>query len=837
MQIQLLNQELLLGHRGMGMLRRYVYLLALLATLQAGCDTSQQSVESQRQSAQNSATPAFSSPDGQRHDPGVLVNSSNSAESILAACVEQYRKLHSYQDQATVELRYSLEGQPTVDQAPMSVAWDQTGRIGLRVYSLSAGPTRSGRWRLKLEANREELQGQVISRHLPEKLDFSWLLHDPVVREEMAIGLAGFPPQLDLLLSSEPLSGLLKNASSISLGANTEIEGRACWTVVVQLNQLVYQLAIEQQTSLLRRIQLPTQILPPAILQDDRIHNPQLLVDFQQIQINHSIAWSGFEVDLKPNDLEVDRFVPRPPKVNLVGYGKMAPAFQLREPTGQVGYDSRPQAQRKASVLMWLADHASSRIAVEQLTRAMQTLQQEGLTSENIEIVSVWAEPKAPGGLSFSQLQSEWKLPGRLVLDNAAAGRDLFQIEEAPTLIVLDTNGVLQLRDVRTNPLLDVALPTIVSRIANGENLADEIQSAQDAVEKRFRAELAMASVSDVANLNQDNSQLTVYPPGKVRLNETGRKSFPARVRSLFQDSNETPWVLLADGSLNRLGATLAVEKSFQTSWGQSAEPLVQIIPSADGRLFASFALDNTLRGRRIQLLDTKSGIETQFNLPDGCAVVDIGWLGRVLAVIADSKRLFLLNWDTQERFSGDCPQQPISLLDSSKSVVLQDGAIEPIEMGDSRVEMPKNKVTKAVSTPTIKARKLAFKPLMGPWSSATIDSGWQLLATGLLAESEPAVFLVNSNLEAIGYYRLPTKFNPAPLRTQAAHARSPGSGELMWAILEQTGTVHLVRGDAGWSDHFRVGDTTAGICLISAGDRLKLLLASPDEVISYQLD
>ena len=84
----------------------------------------------------------------------------SAARQILAECVRNYAKLESYEDQAYVLLRYKLDGVTYSDRAPLSIAWEAGGLLGLRVYSVIAGPS-DGRWKLRLgEEDEIAVRGQ-----------------------------------------------------------------------------------------------------------------------------------------------------------------------------------------------------------------------------------------------------------------------------------------------------------------------------------------------------------------------------------------------------------------------------------------------------------------------------------------------------------------------------------------------------------------------------------------------------------------------------------------------------------------------------------------------------
>ena len=437
-----------------------------------GCDRSDQRVQEQR-SAGNSVR---------------LVGTAATPQAIVTHCISAYRSLTSYQDAGVVALSYHLRGQPMLDTAPMSVAWDGQGGLGLRVYSLVAGPAAHDRWHLRLGDSQPELKSQVLSRPRPAKAHLDWLLSEPLVLEALTAGLGGFPPQLDLLLSPHPLSGLLED-SSLSLAPPQAIDGTPCWIVSSVRGGLHYRLWIDQRSGLIRRLELPNDNLPQAMLADDELSHLSLTIELSDIRTNQPIDWKPFQVAVQPEDHRVSYFVAPPPKLDQRLKHRSLPAFQLVDAAGRSAYSSQPRPARKATVLAWLADHPACLAVAEQLAMAAETLNKAGLKEPQVEFVSVWAEPQPPAGMSFEQLQRSWQLPGKLVVDRAAAGRDLLQIDEAPTVVILDSRGQLQFLDVRTNPLLDRALAPLIERVAAGVNLASELIEAQEHLATRHRAQ------------------------------------------------------------------------------------------------------------------------------------------------------------------------------------------------------------------------------------------------------------------------------------------------------------------------------------------------------------
>ena len=173
-----------------------------------------------------------------------LVGTATTARQVIDECRQAYQKLTSYEDEGYVRLAYRMKGELLEDRAPLSIAFQRPGMLGIRAYSVEAGP-KDGRWRLQLrDSGKSAVAGQVISRAVPVKADFAWLLSDPAISEELAAGLAGFPPQLDMLLGPNPMRGLVDDSALLKLDTPETVGGELCHVVNVTQGPALYRLWI-----------------------------------------------------------------------------------------------------------------------------------------------------------------------------------------------------------------------------------------------------------------------------------------------------------------------------------------------------------------------------------------------------------------------------------------------------------------------------------------------------------------------------------------------------------------------------------------------------------------
>lgn len=788
--------------------------------------------------------------------------SNASPRKVIDRCIAAYQRLSSYEDRAYVRLRYVMDGQPMEDRAPMSIAWQQDGPLALHVYSVRGGPSQ-GRWRLRID--REDLApaSQVLSRAIPKVCDFDWLLAEPALAQGLAAGLGGFPPQLDMLLASHPLQGLVEQATALKFEAEEKIDGTPCHVIHVERAGRSYRLYIDRASMLLRRLDLPQENLPAEMFAEVQIANASLSIEFEDIRLNREPDWKHFEVAVGDDDLLVNHFVQPIPHPDTEHLGERVPAFMLRAPDGKLVFQSNETGSKvKAAVLVWLADHPSCRQAAGQLAEMQRIILQDPQLKEAVQLIPIWAEPDPPEGHTFDSLVSAWQLPADLAIDREALGRDLFQIHEAPSLIVLDANHRIQLRETQSNPYLSQVLPAFLKRICDGEDLAASLTQEAVYLERRMRASIRLATSIDGLTAQRANAesarqmpsaefmQLNHYPPVVADLSERHRIRHSGSVAQVAVGADYMLWILHVDGSLGQYelspgGARLRQE--YQTDWKGRHTGRLLVSPSSR---YLALCVPG---GACIEIYDLQQQQSSKLQLREDMDLVDVRWLSieegepARLAAITSEDELILLDPRDREQLSGRCPSKPLALIQlpvasgansNAGLVILEDRRVEPLQLSDDSVVKPRGTAVSfsmnGSEANSAEERKLLFQPAKGPWSSWSDSSSTWTLAHGWLAQDEPAVFLLDDAFQQKWHCRMP--INPRSLETDLASvARDPNTGMVTWFQAGVDGTIHILRAD-GLTDHFRPSRPFVGFSAIASGQDLLLTLTTTSETTIYGL-
>lgn len=806
----------------------------LLCILVVGCDSTDQILESSTKQAENA---------------GKLTAANVSAGEILSRCIQRYSQLSSYTDKGKVKLRYTLDGKRIEDVAPLAVAFERPNRLGIRAYRIKAG-VHQDRWRMRIGDEEDTpTPKQVVSRNIPEKATLEWLNSDLVAGQYLSAGMGGFPPQIDLLLSLNPLKGLVDKSAIISLGGAELIGEASCYIVQIVQGQAEYRLWIDQDSFLVRRMEMPRTNLPPAMLQDSSVKDISLWLDFEDCQADRPVDWTEWAVPEFAGQQLVSHFVLPPPPLPTKMLGQKMPAIRLHDPAGKEIINTGAGTAEKIHVLLWMADHPASRASALQLAEVVRGLSEN--LRERVHVVAVWAEPNPPRGATMNTIAAAWNLPFSVAFDSQAIGRDVFSINEAPTLIVLDSENRLQIHEERGNPLLSKMLPSILQRLSSGENLALAIKDNVEMDQERYDSELWMASAIDAdPSAFQRTEKLA---PRLVKLNLHNHVESTQEILALSADQQQMLWTLRADGNIELADLRGQVKQTHATEWRFSVQDGIRMQLSADGQYVAAYAPGV----QQIDIMEVSSQTRKKIQLNAGQQIVGIHWLAATelqtarLLVLTSNRQTLLIDPNNQRQMSGLCQADPLAFIPHSSSadsrcagvVVLADRRVEPLIMDESR-DRESNEGANLIKPASVPIKipselpstaQLQFQPGAGPWSTWQDNRGQATLALGWIALNEPAVYMLNSELQQQWHYRLPlTRGDQAP--PMIAAARDPISGQPMFLVTQPNKIIHLLRADGQVNDHFQLDQPIRGLALLPVGDQLRLVVAHPHSIDHYSI-
>ena len=391
------------------------------------------------------------------------------ADAVLQRMIETYRHASTYADQGVVRLRYRTEGQWIEDQARLAVRLERPHRLIVRAYQLTIVCDGESWYTHIHDPETGDLDGQILVRPAPEQLCLEEVYDDPISKNVIAGGMGGPPLTLELLLGEHALEHLFQDSVRRELLTDQRIASQSCRRVRVTSEEGTLVFWIDGQTHLLRRLEYPTDLLARQLDPEGLIEDLALVADFRQASVNVDLARDDFSIPIPPDAKIVSRFVlpPRPLPSDLLG--------QEPKPFRFVDLDFQPWTQSclrgKTCVLAWFNIHPASELCLRQLSN----IQREMVSDPSIVFLAVCTEPTSVGNRQLDRLRKDWDLPMPVVRDFEAYGRDVFQIPGAPTVVVLDAEGVVQAFEVGANPTLVDRLPETIQQILSGQSPASSL--------------------------------------------------------------------------------------------------------------------------------------------------------------------------------------------------------------------------------------------------------------------------------------------------------------------------------------------------------------------------
>ncbi len=426
----------------------------------------------------------------------------------------------------------------------------------------------------------------------------------------------------------------------------------------------------------------------------------------------------------------------------------------------------------------------------------------------------------------------------------------------APSLVILDDRGRIQLRMFQLAGMHPDAVLGLLGRLASGEDAGRAQRIAHQNSLKRHAAELQIATSSD-ATPRYD--ALRDYDPVLVRVGPPQPLQAPGRIAGATTDASDTWWCLGANGDVHRFARPSSEPPTVvaRTPWRPEGSGSLAIAPS--GRWIAWY--DPTLR--RLELFNVRSETIYSPEVPTGTDLVDMQWvpaqngIGPVLAALMSNRQILICDPAQRIQLCGRSDGRPLALVHNPARpgreplLVLADGGLQPWSLdgalraaslaptGDRLPPLAASGrlASHTSADPERPPKPLAIRPADGPWIETQSGGKTLLLGRGWLESDEPALFLLDSDLQPVWHYRIGLQTAPvSPRRVDVA--QDPATGQAVWLYIDHHQTTYVLRQD-GLCDHFRRNQRgpTVAAGYRTEGDALFIELVYPDAIIRHRID
>lgn len=433
-------------------------------------------------------------------------------DEILKRMVTAYREAKSYEDKAVARVSYKRDGKREQDEALLGVKYSRPNRLALEAYQLDLTCDGKQLRALIEDPASDNLHGQVLDRAAPADLALADLLADEETSGVLTRGLCRLPVQLELLLSEKPLELFLDEKSRKKSLSEEKLEDQVCHRLEVTTDEGTFVLWIDRENYVLRRLEYPAAEMEKQIKEmvrqnggdPEKVSDVQLVADFRSARFGATLGDRVFAFAMPAGGKLVPKFMRPPAELPSPLFGQRPEKFSLTTLAGETV--SQAELDGKIAVLLWFVADEPSKEALTQF----DNVREEFASQEGLSFHAVFADEKnTTDNDKVRGLLADWKIETSVLRDAENFGGSSFHIQTAPTLVILDAAGQVQIFEPGVNPELAKQLPTVLKRLLKGDDLAAELV-AQD--------ELRTATYQRHLNSgrNADGTTIIELPPTKI---------------------------------------------------------------------------------------------------------------------------------------------------------------------------------------------------------------------------------------------------------------------------------------------------------------------------------
>ncbi len=391
-----------------------------------------------------------------------------SADEVLEAMAQAYRKARSYRDNATVRVVIDRDQDREDHTEKFAVRFERPNKLHVEAYALTMAV--DGR---TYRAKRDDMPDQYVEKDAPPALTWPFVFADQFLAKVVREGFGGDPPQLTLLLEQDALKAVLGDSDKPKLEESGEIEGRPCYRVKVQRPEGTSVFWIDKQSFLLRRFEYPVDELYEMVRRQGPVKSVSMVADFAQAQFDAAIPAEQWAFR-PPTGAQARRYLLPPDPAQLLN--RPVPAFEFVDLQGN---KVTPQTLAGKIVVLefWGIRCGPCRQVLPLLEKIYQ-----GYVGSNVVILAVNVDPPPspeanPPGTTNEEVADFFRklnLTMPIVRDPSQQMQQLFLTSGIPCKFLIDARGIVQDLEIGPNPDLATELPAKLEKLRAGEDIYAE---------------------------------------------------------------------------------------------------------------------------------------------------------------------------------------------------------------------------------------------------------------------------------------------------------------------------------------------------------------------------
>ena len=426
-------------------------------------------------------------------DPVVRRLDDNEGAEWLRRVTTTYQTAPAYRDRTLMRLVAADDPTRLLDQAEMLVEFERPNRLRIDIHRdrdqlLIVSDGRQMFTRI-IDPATNNFDNQLVVKEAPQKLTVQSLYEAceylrPDQPDERFSALMSLPApllvsQVALLFDPRAMLDLLNQATEVELLPEDRFRGLPSQPVQVTTPGGTFTFWIDPVALVLQKIQFPS---APTVNEADAAR-PQLVLtaEFRDRRFDRFQGDASFELPISQATQPVRSFVLPPPTEAVGLLGRNVSGYWFTDLYGDRQDDG--DWQGRVAVLVWFANHPASRAVLHEVQETANHF--DG--NPRVDFRAICVEPTTSvSHQQVDQMLKAWSIRLPAVRDLEAFGRDVFRVNQAPTLVVLDEQGRVQLVEVGGNAELDRQLATVLDRLLAGENLAQQYLDHQQQQRQKY---------------------------------------------------------------------------------------------------------------------------------------------------------------------------------------------------------------------------------------------------------------------------------------------------------------------------------------------------------------
>ena len=790
-------------------------------------------------------------------DVSALAHESNSGYVTLQAMLDAYKNLRSLREQTRLQISVDGNGFGQgvgTGSIRQSIDLRMSYQVPNRLRFVVSRPKNeisvacNGEWLRARISNPDtrNFDQQFVQRSSPRRVDVTTVFSatefaDPARPNALLSALLDIPidftvSSLGMLTDRDALTRMFKEAADIAQLSDQQIHGVPCSVVRVTGRFGNYTFWVDKATKLLRRIEHPT----TRLVADEGSNSEKIrarLVSDHVCDPSPLFVAKEFEMSPPPQATLVRHFVAPPVNQDVGHLNVRVPPFAFTDLNG--GEFASDRWDGRHAMLIWFNRHPTCR----QLFADLQPVFERYRENHRIFFCAISTDsPTKMGHQDVRNLAANWHLPISVVRDLDLVGRDIFAVQQAPTIVITssDSSGGsrIQVVEVGWQDQLAKQLPVVIDKLLDGENVAEDFIQFVAKRELDYQRYLASASV-DAPSADALPGVAEIAPGtdfANLRLTPLWEVTELDRPGNISIDYSSGRPVLLIHNGWHEVAAVAANGSVLSRNPIPEGTEISRLqlfsIPNGE-TLFAG----SSVGGKHAALFDSRW--RQLLRYPSVTDAPDVVRVQDVLLTDLDED-------DELEMYVGFAGNEGVHRVDLSGKTVWAnrqvrsvlsmtavdsesgrqllvtgyDGSLVPID-AKGHVGQPFSVGARAIHH----LMSGPIQPGQTPWyCGLTYNLHGNMFAVGL-----------NDQLNEAWNYPLPPGDSRSQVKVGRYGQAVPGS-EWQWLFAAPDGSVHVVSPDGRFHDRFNTGVQVDGLAGFQLGDTHVLVIATAGSVRAFRV-